>query len=195
MRTCLQVVHSESQENGQKEANRSKYEEDDERPADQASKENEEKMDTTCQDAMETKFPSDTSHETSTGNGSQGRFLRRGSFWLEPLTLFLRWCFFSPVTPSDTLVRRSISQQRTGVSITIDDPVRTVRQPSPPRGKVSCIVHISNLVRDARHLPPAAVTLLLMLCVTGAGEAVHPRPAQRAAGPDGNPGGGRLLDR
>lgn len=52
------------------------------------------------------------------------------------------------VTPSDTLIRRSISQQKTGVSITIDDPVRTARQPSPPRGKVSSIVHVSNLVRE-----------------------------------------------
>uniref|UniRef100_A0A096MF07 SAP domain-containing protein n=1 Tax=Poecilia formosa TaxID=48698 RepID=A0A096MF07_POEFO len=52
-----------------------------------------------------------------------------------------------PVTPSDTLIRRSISQQKTGVSITIDDPVRTARQPSPPRGQVSSIVHIWNLVR------------------------------------------------
>lgn len=52
-----------------------------------------------------------------------------------------------PVTPSDTLIRRSISQQKSGVSITIDDPVRTAKQPSPPRGKVSNIVHLSNLVR------------------------------------------------
>ncbi|XP_053116251.1 apoptotic chromatin condensation inducer in the nucleus isoform X3 [Hemicordylus capensis] len=51
------------------------------------------------------------------------------------------------VTLSDTLTRRSISQQRLGVSITIDDPVRTAQIPSPPRGKVSCIVHICNLVR------------------------------------------------
>lgn len=51
------------------------------------------------------------------------------------------------VTPSDSLVRRSISQQKSGVSITIDDPVRTTRQPSPPRGKVSNIIHVINLVR------------------------------------------------
>ncbi|XP_077171424.1 apoptotic chromatin condensation inducer in the nucleus isoform X3 [Paroedura picta] len=51
------------------------------------------------------------------------------------------------VTLSDTLTRRSISQQRSGVSITIDDPVRTAQAPSPPRGKVSSIVHICNLVR------------------------------------------------
>ncbi|KAM4809131.1 apoptotic chromatin condensation inducer in the nucleus [Rhinophrynus dorsalis] len=52
------------------------------------------------------------------------------------------------VTMGDTLLRRSISQQKTGVSITIDDPVRTASQlPSPPRHKVSCIVHICNLVR------------------------------------------------
>ncbi|KAM4714606.1 apoptotic chromatin condensation inducer 1b isoform 2-T2 [Anableps anableps] len=52
-----------------------------------------------------------------------------------------------PVTPSDSLVRRSISQQKSGVSVTIDDPVRTTRQPSPPRGKVSNIIHVINLVR------------------------------------------------
>ncbi|XP_042332920.1 apoptotic chromatin condensation inducer in the nucleus isoform X4 [Sceloporus undulatus] len=51
------------------------------------------------------------------------------------------------VTLSDTLTRRSISQQRSGVSITIDDPVRIAQVPSPPRGKVSNIVHICNLVR------------------------------------------------
>ncbi|CAB1351540.1 unnamed protein product [Coregonus sp. 'balchen'] len=51
------------------------------------------------------------------------------------------------VIPSDTLVRRSISQQKSGVSVTIDDPVRTAKQPSPPRGKVSNIVHVCNLVR------------------------------------------------
>ena len=57
--------------------------------------------------------------------------------------------FKTSVTPGDTLIRRSISQQKSGVSITIDDPVRTARQPSPARGKVSCIVHVSNLVRGA----------------------------------------------
>ncbi|XP_063750837.1 apoptotic chromatin condensation inducer 1b isoform X2 [Eleginops maclovinus] len=51
------------------------------------------------------------------------------------------------VTPSDSLVRRSISQQKCGVSITIDDPVRATRQPSPPHGKVSKIIHVTNLVR------------------------------------------------
>ncbi|XP_044276858.1 apoptotic chromatin condensation inducer in the nucleus [Varanus komodoensis] len=51
------------------------------------------------------------------------------------------------VTLTDTLTRRSISQQRSSVSITIDDPVRTAQAPSPPRGKVSSIVHICNLVR------------------------------------------------
>ncbi|XP_070711265.1 apoptotic chromatin condensation inducer 1b isoform X2 [Pempheris klunzingeri] len=51
------------------------------------------------------------------------------------------------VTPSDSLVRRSISQQKSGVSITIDDPVRAARQPSPPHGKVSNIIHVTNLVR------------------------------------------------
>ncbi|XP_066536553.1 apoptotic chromatin condensation inducer 1b isoform X3 [Hoplias malabaricus] len=49
------------------------------------------------------------------------------------------------VTPNDSVVRRSISQQK--VSVTIDDPVRTGRQLSPPRGKISNIIHICNLVR------------------------------------------------
>ncbi|XP_059806770.1 apoptotic chromatin condensation inducer 1b isoform X2 [Hypanus sabinus] len=51
------------------------------------------------------------------------------------------------VTPSETVVRRSISQQKTGMSVTIDDPVRPAQNPSPPRGKTSLIVHICNLVR------------------------------------------------
>ncbi|XP_058638382.1 apoptotic chromatin condensation inducer 1b isoform X2 [Onychostoma macrolepis] len=51
------------------------------------------------------------------------------------------------VTPNDSLVRRSISQQKSGVSITIDDPIRTGRQLSPPRGKTSNIIHVCNLVR------------------------------------------------
>ncbi|XP_029310815.1 LOW QUALITY PROTEIN: apoptotic chromatin condensation inducer 1b [Cottoperca gobio] len=51
------------------------------------------------------------------------------------------------VTPSDSLVRRSISQQKSGVSVTIDDPVRAARQPSPPHGKLSNIIHVTNLVR------------------------------------------------
>lgn len=54
--------------------------------------------------------------------------------------------FFPSVTPSDSVVRRSISQQKSGVSVTIDDPVRTTRQPSPPHGKVSNIIHVTNLV-------------------------------------------------
>lgn len=61
---------------------------------------------------------------------------------------------FPTVTPSDSVVRRSISQQKSGVSVTIDDPVRTTRQPSPPHGKVSNIIHVTNLVGlwlGARH--------------------------------------------
>uniref|UniRef100_A0A672L172 Apoptotic chromatin condensation inducer in the nucleus-like n=1 Tax=Sinocyclocheilus grahami TaxID=75366 RepID=A0A672L172_SINGR len=64
-------------------------------------------------------------------------------FSLTPFSFFVS-CL---VTPSDTLIRRSISQQKSGVSITIDDPVRTAKQPSPPRGKLSNIVHVCNLVR------------------------------------------------
>lgn len=76
----MQVVHSESQENGQKDAKRGKYEEDDELQADEVSKEQEEKMDTSSPGAMETKFPSDTSQEANTGNGSQGKFWLNTAF-------------------------------------------------------------------------------------------------------------------
>ncbi|XP_075876706.1 uncharacterized protein acin1a isoform X2 [Nelusetta ayraudi] len=120
-RTVTQVVHAESQENGQKEAKRGKYEEEeDEAQGDEdRTRASEEKVELSPPAAMDTQPPPDTSHHVETNT----------------------------VTPSDTLIRRSISQQKTGVSITIDDPVRTARQPSPPRGKVSSIVHVSNLVR------------------------------------------------
>ncbi|KAM4605423.1 uncharacterized protein acin1a [Polymixia lowei] len=121
-RTVTQVVPSESQENGQKEAKRSRQEEveeDDLRGDKERTRSHEEKMDGSLPGAMETQSPSHTSHDVE----------------------------MNTVTPSDTLIRRSISQQKSGVSITIDDPVRTARQPSPPRGKVSNIVHVSNLVR------------------------------------------------
>uniref|UniRef100_A0A8C5AN84 SAP domain-containing protein n=1 Tax=Gadus morhua TaxID=8049 RepID=A0A8C5AN84_GADMO len=99
-RTVTQVVPLESQENGQKEAKRSRREETQEKES-------------ICSPNISAE------------------------------------CFTPPpVTPSgDAPVRRSISQQRSGVTITIDDPVRSARQPSPPRSKVSSIVHVSNLVR------------------------------------------------
>ncbi|KAM7378849.1 hypothetical protein PAMP_004444 [Pampus punctatissimus] len=121
-RTVTQVVHLESQENGQKEAKRSRCEElesDDLQGDRERTRVHEEKMETSFPTAMETQSPSHTSHDVE----------------------------INTVTASDTLIRRSISQQKTGVSITIDDPVRTARQPSPPRGKVSNIVHVCNLVR------------------------------------------------
>ncbi|XP_047446406.1 apoptotic chromatin condensation inducer in the nucleus isoform X2 [Mugil cephalus] len=121
-RTVTQVVHPESQENGQKEPKRSRreeLEEEDLRGDREGAKAQEEEMEASVPEAMETQSPTHTSHDVE----------------------------INTVTPSDTLIRRSISQQKTGVSITIDDPVRTARQPSPPRGKVSNIVHISNLVR------------------------------------------------
>lgn len=67
------MVHSESQENGQKEAKRSRHEEEDELQADEErTREHEEKMDTSFPGTTETKSPSDTSHdvEVNTGNGS-----------------------------------------------------------------------------------------------------------------------------
>lgn len=70
----LQVVNSESQENGQKEAKRSKYEDEDELQADEASKEHEEKMDTSLPGAIKTTLPSDASREIDAGDESQGKF-------------------------------------------------------------------------------------------------------------------------
>lgn len=61
-------------------------------------------------------------------------------------SVFTTTVIFPLVTPSDSLVRRSISQQKSGVSVTIDDPIRTNRKPSPPRGKVTNIIHVTNLV-------------------------------------------------
>ncbi|XP_029929511.1 apoptotic chromatin condensation inducer in the nucleus isoform X2 [Myripristis murdjan] len=121
-RTVTQVVHSENQENGQKEVKKSRreeLEEEDLRGDRERLRAHEEKMDSSFPSAMETQSPSHTSHDVE----------------------------MNTVIPSDTLIRRSISQQKSGVSITIDDPVRTARQPSPPRGKVSNIVHVCNLVR------------------------------------------------
>ncbi|XP_053738483.1 apoptotic chromatin condensation inducer in the nucleus [Synchiropus splendidus] len=119
-RTVTQVVLPESQENGQQEAKAIVSEETEENDIPLSTeKEPEEKMDISLPEAMEPQSTSHTSHNVET----------------------------TIVTPSDTLVRRSISQQKMGVSITIDDPVRTARQPSPPRGKVSNIVHVRNLVR------------------------------------------------
>ncbi|XP_062337284.1 apoptotic chromatin condensation inducer in the nucleus isoform X2 [Osmerus eperlanus] len=124
-RTVTQVVPSESQENGQKEAKRSRCEDEEREDGGELKAErergrsHEEKMNSLFPAAMETQSPSPPSHDMD----------------------------IDTVTPGDTLIRRSISQQKSGVSITIDDPVRTARQPSPPRGKVSNIVHVSNLVR------------------------------------------------
>uniref|UniRef100_G3PLU1 Apoptotic chromatin condensation inducer 1a n=1 Tax=Gasterosteus aculeatus TaxID=69293 RepID=G3PLU1_GASAC len=121
-RTVTQVVHLESQENGEKETKKSRHEdseEEDPQGDGERTGAPSDKMDTSFPGAMETQSPSHTSHDVESNT----------------------------VTPSDTFIRRSISQQKTGVSITIDDPVRSARKPSPPRGKVSNIVHISNLVR------------------------------------------------
>ncbi|XP_055722419.1 apoptotic chromatin condensation inducer in the nucleus-like [Salvelinus fontinalis] len=119
-RTVTQVVPSVTQENGQKESKRSQHEEEDREDGGEVKGDREEKMDGSFQrDSLETQCPSPTSHDME----------------------------MKTVTPSDTLIRRSISQQKSGVSITIDDPVRTAKQPSPPRGKLSNIVHVSNLVR------------------------------------------------
>uniref|UniRef100_A0A3Q2CI20 Apoptotic chromatin condensation inducer 1 n=1 Tax=Cyprinodon variegatus TaxID=28743 RepID=A0A3Q2CI20_CYPVA len=121
-RTVTQVVPAESQENGQKEAKRIRredFEEDDSQVEGGSITAHEEQMDTSLPAAVETQSPTLPSQDTESNT----------------------------VTPSDTLIRRSISQQKTGVSITIDDPVRTATQPSPPRGQASNIVHIWNLVR------------------------------------------------
>uniref|UniRef100_A0AAY4B106 Apoptotic chromatin condensation inducer 1a n=1 Tax=Denticeps clupeoides TaxID=299321 RepID=A0AAY4B106_9TELE len=118
-RTVTQVVPYDTQENGQKESKRSEQEEEEEEVAEAKDRMDvEEKQEGTFQVSMEMQSP-------SPGQDAD----------------------MKTVTPSDTLVRRSISQQKSGVSVTIDDPVRTAKQPSPPRGKVSNIIHICNLVR------------------------------------------------
>uniref|UniRef100_H2M9R2 Apoptotic chromatin condensation inducer 1a n=1 Tax=Oryzias latipes TaxID=8090 RepID=H2M9R2_ORYLA len=121
-RTVTQVVHAESPENGENEAKRSRrqeVEEEDCRAEQDRIKTQEEQVEVSLPGTVEAQIPAHTSPDVE----------------------------MNTVTPSDTLIRRSISQQKTGVSITIDDPVRTAQQPSPPRGKVSNIVHICNLVR------------------------------------------------
>lgn len=67
------MVHPEGQENGQKEAKRSRHEEEDEQQADEErTREMEEKMDTSFTGTTATQSPSETSHdaEINTGNGS-----------------------------------------------------------------------------------------------------------------------------
>ncbi|XP_061791768.1 uncharacterized protein acin1a [Nerophis lumbriciformis] len=115
-RTVTQVVPSDSQENGQREAKRSRCEEVEVNDV-QGDATHEDK--TTVPEVMGNQSPPQPSQDVE----------------------------LSAVTTGETLIRRSISQQKTSVSITIDDPVRTNRQPSPPRGKVSNIVHVNNLVR------------------------------------------------
>ncbi|XP_014062500.2 apoptotic chromatin condensation inducer in the nucleus isoform X2 [Salmo salar] len=119
-RTVTQVVPSENQENGQGERDEEEEEEEEEEKKQEHDRERtqkEKRKDSYSEDTMESQ--SSATHDTDA----------------------------KKVTPSDTLVRRSISQQKSGVSVTIDDPVRTAKQPSPPRGKVSNIVHVCNLVR------------------------------------------------
>nr|XP_029522523.1 apoptotic chromatin condensation inducer in the nucleus-like isoform X2 [Oncorhynchus nerka] len=117
-RTVTQVVPSENQENGQGEQDEEEEEEEEKKQEhDRERTQKEKRKDSYSEDTMESQ--SSATHDTDA----------------------------KKVTPSDTLVRRSISQQKSGVSVTIDDPVRTAKQPSPPRGKVSNIVHVCNLVR------------------------------------------------
>ncbi|XP_014185480.1 apoptotic chromatin condensation inducer 1b [Haplochromis burtoni] len=117
-RTVTQVVPGSSQENGQ-----TKEEEEEEEEVEK----------------METEKPRRTSRDNRKSSLSEDAPETQTSVSLDGEA--------KKVTPSDSLVRRSISQQKSGVSVTIDDPVRTTRQPSPPRGKVSNIIHVTNLVR------------------------------------------------
>ncbi|KAI1901265.1 hypothetical protein AGOR_G00032540 [Albula goreensis] len=123
-RTVTQVVHAESQENGQKEPKRADEEEEEE-------------------DDGETESERGTKEEKNSSSGGSSMEVAMET-QTPPAT---REVELKKVTPSDSLVRRSISQQKSGVSVTIDDPVRIARQPSPPRGKITNIVHICNLVR------------------------------------------------
>uniref|UniRef100_A0A8B9JP95 Apoptotic chromatin condensation inducer 1 n=1 Tax=Astyanax mexicanus TaxID=7994 RepID=A0A8B9JP95_ASTMX len=115
-RTVTQIVPSEGQENGQKEK------EDDE-------DEEEEEVEERKQTEAEKEKPHRNQRRESVSEAAMET--QEG----EP----------KKVTPNDSVVRRSISQQK--VSVTIDDPVRTGRQLSPPRGKISNVIHVCNLVR------------------------------------------------
>ncbi|XP_077961745.1 apoptotic chromatin condensation inducer 1b isoform X2 [Gasterosteus aculeatus] len=118
-RTVTQVVSGDSQENGQ---------------ANEEEEEEEEVVDIT-----EKERPRRTSRDKRKDSVSEDASETQAAVKLEAEP--------KKVTPSDSLVRRSISQQKSGVSVTIDDPVRAARQPSPPHGKVSNIIHVINLVR------------------------------------------------
>lgn len=77
----LQVVHSESQENGQKEAKRSRHEDVDEEDL-RGERAHEEKMDASFPAAVETHSPSHTSHDVeiiNTGNENHPRTLLKRS--------------------------------------------------------------------------------------------------------------------
>ncbi|XP_037131466.1 apoptotic chromatin condensation inducer in the nucleus [Syngnathus acus] len=117
-RTVTQEVPSESQENGQKQTKRRRCEHVEENDI-QGDHNRTQSHEDKPEEDMETQSPVQPTHDGE----------------------------ISTAVESSTLIRRSISQQKSGVSITIDDPVRTTQQPSPPRGKVSSIVHVSNLVR------------------------------------------------
>ncbi|KAK7945129.1 hypothetical protein WMY93_000857 [Mugilogobius chulae] len=117
-RTVTQIVNVENQENGQKEAKKRLDESEEEDIQDEKEIKTYDE-DPSFSQTIDPPSPLHTRHEDEVNT----------------------------VTPSDILIRRSISQQKIGVSITIDDPVRTSRQPSPPRGEVSNIVHVCNLVR------------------------------------------------
>ncbi|NP_001292511.1 apoptotic chromatin condensation inducer 1b [Danio rerio] len=116
-RTVTQIVPSDGHENGQKEMDEKDEEEDEDDEEEEQKHSGEEKEKPRKQESSP-----DASVETPE-------------------------CDSQKVTPSDSLVRRSISQQKSGVSITIDDPIRTGRQLSPPRGKTSNIIHVLHLVR------------------------------------------------
>ncbi|CAN9509279.1 unnamed protein product [Ophioblennius macclurei] len=119
-RTVTQVVPGDGQENGQTNEGRAEEEEEEEEEEqeEQRRTSRDQKKKKVCQEAVEAQ----TTSVKLEGDAQK-------------------------ISPSDGLVRRSINQQKCGVSVTIDDPVRAARQPSPPRGKLSSIIHVTNLVR------------------------------------------------
>ncbi|KAJ8008451.1 hypothetical protein DPEC_G00104960 [Dallia pectoralis] len=130
-RTVTQVVSGENQENGQ--AGREEEEEE------EAEEEEELVMEEVKAKKKQERDRERTHKEKRKNSSSEDAIELHSSVTHDAEA--------KKVTPSDTLVRRSISQQKSGVSVTIDDPVRTNKQPSPPRGKLSHIVHVCNLVR------------------------------------------------
>lgn len=140
-----QVVPSEGHENGQTKEEEEEEEEMETAEDDaQPSASRDQSQSGVCEEAPEPQPSVNMDGEAAKGKRTSHH--ARPTLAIPEHALSLSLSPPPTVTPSDSVVRRSISQQKSGVSVTIDDPVRTTRQPSPSRGKLSNIVHVTNLV-------------------------------------------------